>query len=148
MVALRHCPALNVSRAPDSQRILEFFVCIAIYLGSANFGALVDKDLPALDAGEGKDAVLIPRVVGKDSPHAPLILGPHGDQGAALVNQWTTEEDESDLYQAVNEGSVLVPPGLLARVHRQIAIRYGGRDDQECLHFGSIDSGCGECRMY
>src|SRR4029078_4246518 len=110
MVALRHCPALNVSRAPDSQRILGVFVCIAIYLGSAHFGALVNKDLPALDADKVQEAVLVPRVVGKDSPHAPLILGPHGDQGAALVNQWTTEEDESGLYQPVNEGSVLVPP--------------------------------------
>src|SRR6478736_2505759 len=32
-------------------------------------GTFVDEDLPALDAGEAEDAVLIPRVVGEDRSH-------------------------------------------------------------------------------
>ena len=83
--------------------------------------------------------MLIPRVVGEDGPYRRLVICPDDDHCPALVDQRAAEEDEAVIDQAVDEGGVLIPEGLLPGVPGQVAIRAGGRGDHPRLHFASCE---------
>src|SRR6478735_10739820 len=92
--------------------------------------SLIDEDIPALDAFELEDFVLVPGIVLKFRLYFVFIGGADDDHCPALFNQRAAQEDEPFLNERVDEDSVLVPEWLLACSFGEIAVCTGTRDDQ------------------
>lgn len=82
----------------------------------------VDKDFPAVHAGELENPVAVPGIWVETSTNIGFAFGANYDHRAAIVGERSAQHDYSVLDEVIDERGVLIPERLLAGADRKVAL--------------------------